>query len=243
LLSDLAPEVSGLVVKQTINMKKLKRFVVVLLILIAAFAVYVEIVNRNSKNMTYRQKVLKAVYPALMWWNKMTGKGRTELDNKKPPTIPFYSLKSVLNNGDTLDFATLKGKKILLVNTASDCGYTNQYNDLQKLADRYKDKLIVLGFPANDFKEQEKGTDEEIAAFCKVNYGITFPLMKKSTVVKSKEQNPVYQWLTDSAKNGWNSKAPSWNFSKYIVNEEGVLTNYFGTSVSPLNKEVIKAIE
>jgi len=225
-------------------MKKLKRFLVVLFILIALFAVYVEIANRNSKNMTYRQKVLKAVYPAWMWWNKITGKKTTELANREiQPPVSFYSLKATKNNGDTLDFATLKGKKIMLVNTASDCGYTDQYSDLQKLADRYKDKLVVIGFPANDFKEQEKGTDEEIATFCKANYGISFPLMKKSIVIRSSQQNKIYQWLTDSTKNGWNSKAPAWNFSKYIVNEEGVLTNYFGSSVSPLHKDVIKAIE
>ena len=223
-------------------MKKLKRFIIVLLVLIAAFAVYVEIVNRNSINMTYRQKLLKAVYPALMWVTKIAGTNTKELTGNKQPPVSFYSLKGQLNNGDTLDFTGLKGKKIMLVNTASDCGYTNQYTDLQKLADEYKDKLIVLGFPANDFKEQEKGTDEEIATFCKKNYGVTFPLMQKSSVIKTSEQNLVYQWLTDSTKNGWNTKPPTWNFTKYIVNEEGVLTNYFGPSISPLDKDVIKAI-
>lgn len=210
--------------------------------LIAVFAIYVEIVNRNSKNMTYRQKILKAVYPALMWWTKITGKNTKELSGDKQPPVSFYSLKAQLNNGDTLDFNDLKGKKVMLVNTASDCGYTNQYSDLQKLADEYKDKLIVLGFPANDFKEQEKGTDAEIASFCQKNYGVTFPLMKKSSVIKSNEQNPVYQWLTDSSKNGWNTKPPGWNFAKYIVNEKGVLTKYFGSSISPLDSDVLKAI-
>ena len=174
-----------------------------------------------------------------MWWARLKGKNATELANQqKQPPVSFYTLKGVLNNGDTLDFASLKGKKVMLVNTASDCGYTNQYNDLQKLSEQYKDKLIVIGFPANDFKEQEKGTDSEIAQFCKANYGVTFPLMKKSVVIKSTEQNAIYQWLTDSAKNGWNSKSPSWNFAKYIVNEEGVLTNYFGSSVSPVSNDV-----
>ncbi len=224
-------------------MKKLKRFVIVLLILIVAFAVYVEIANRNSKNMTYRQKVLKAVYPALMWFTKLTGKNTKELSGDKQPPISFYSLKATMNNGDTLDMATLKGKKVLLVNTASDCGYTNQYDDLQKLADEYKNKLLVLGFPANDFKEQEKGTDADIATFCKANFGITFPLMKKSSVIKSAEQNEIFQWLTDSTKNGWNSMPPSWNFSKYLVSEEGLLLNYFGPSVSPTANEVINAIK
>lgn len=225
-------------------MKKLKRFVVVLLIFIAAFAVYVEIANRNSKNMTYRQKVLKAIYPAFMWWTKLRGKNVTELANKqKQPAVSFYTLKGTLNNGDTLDFAGLEGKKVLLVNTASDCGYTNQYDDLQKLSVQYKDKLVVIGFPANDFKEQEKGSDEEIVKFCKANFGVTFPLMQKSSVIKSADQNLVYQWLTDSAKNGWNKKSPGWNFAKYIVDEKGTLTNYFGPSVSPLSKEVLKAID
>jgi glutathione peroxidase len=225
-------------------MRKLKRFLVVLLIMIAAFAVYVEIANRNSKNMTYRQKVLKAVYPIWMWWGKLTGKNTRELENtKRQPAVSFYSLKSEMNDGNVFDFSTLKGKKVMVVNTASDCGYTNQYADLQKLSDRYKDKLVVLGFPANDFKEQEKGTDEEIAKFCKANFGISFPLMKKTVVIRSPQQHPVYQWLTDSAKNGWSNQSPAWNFSKYIVNEEGMLTHYFGSSVSPLSKDVLKALE
>jgi glutathione peroxidase len=224
-------------------MKKLKSFIIVLLIIIAAFAVYVEIVNRNSKNMTYRQKVLKAVYPVLMWFTKLTGTKTKELTGDKLPPVSFYTLKGTINNGDTLDFATLKGKKVMLVNTASDCGYTNQYSDLQQLADEYKDKLVVIGFPANDFKEQEKGTDEEIVQFCKLNYGVTFPLMKKSSVIKSTQQNPVYQWLTDSTKNGWNNKGPAWNFTKYIINEKGVLTNYFGSSISPMSNDVLKAIK
>lgn len=224
-------------------MRKLKRLLFVLFIAIAGFVIYVQVVNRNSKNMTYRQKVLKAIYPVVMWWTKLRGKNATELKNDKPTPVSFYSLKAEMNNGDTLDFASLKGKKVLLVNTASDCGYTNQYDDLQQLSEKYKDKLVVIGFPANDFKEQEKGTDEEIAAFCKLNFGVSFPLMRKSVVKKSPEQNPVFKWLTDSARNGWNNKPPSWNFAKYIVNEEGRLTHYFGSSISPLNKDVIKAIE
>jgi glutathione peroxidase len=224
-------------------MKKLKRFFFVILILIGIFAIYVEIINRNSKNMTYRQKVLKAVYPALMWFTKLTGKNAQELSGIKEPPVPFYTQQAVLINGDTIDFSSFKGKKVLLVNTASDCGYTNQYDDLQKLSEMYKDKLIILGFPANDFKEQEKGTDKEIAEFCKVNFGVTFPLIQKSSVIKSPQQNPVFQWLTEVAQNGWNDKAPTWNFSKYLVNEKGILTNYFDPSVSPLSDAVTKAIE
>ena len=222
---------------------KLKKFLIVLSLLIISFFTYVEIVNRNSKNMTYRQKILKAVYPAFIWWTNLTGTNTKALSGSKAPAVSFYDLKGILINGDTLDFAKLKGKKIMLVNTASDCGYTNQYDDLQKLADRYKDKLMVIGFPANDFKQQEKGSDNEIAQFCKLNFGVTFPLMQKSIVVKSTGQNPVFQWLTDAAKNGWNDKAPTWNFSKFLVDEKGILIRYFDPSVSPLSSAVIKAIE
>ncbi|MFN8289105.1 MAG: glutathione peroxidase [Chitinophagaceae bacterium] len=194
--------------------------------------------------MTYRQKVLKAVYPALMWWTKLRGKNTTALSNQeKQPPVSFYTLKMTANNGSEIDFAAFKGKKIMLVNTASNCGYTDQYNELQRLYEANQDKLVIIGFPANDFKEQEKGTDEEIAQFCKLNYGVTFPLMKKSQVIKGTAQNPVFQWLTDSAKNGWNNKQPSWNFSKYLVNENGILTNYFGPSVSPLSSDITNAIK
>ncbi|MBK5271621.1 MAG: glutathione peroxidase [Bacteroidia bacterium] len=193
--------------------------------------------------MTFRQKVLKAVYPAFMWWTKLRGNNIAELaDKQKQPPVSFYSLKGVLNNNTDMELSSLKGKKILLVNTASDCGYTNQYDDLQKLYEENKDKLVVIGFPANDFKQQEKGSDEQIAQFCKLNYGVTFPLMKKSTVIRTAEQNEIFQWLTDSTKNGWNNKIPTWNFAKYLVNEEGVLTDYFGPSISPMSKDVINAI-
>lgn len=221
-------------------MRKLKRLIIVLLLLITVFVVYVEIVNRNSKNMTYRQKVLKAVYPAFMWITKLTGTNTKKMKNElaKSPVVSFYDLSATQIDGKELKFADFKGKKLLLVNTASDCGYTNQYADLQKLYDQFKDKLLVIGFPANDFKEQEKGTDEEIAQFCQKNYGVTFPVIKKSVVIKSAQQNPVYQWLTDSSKNGWCNQQPSWNFSKYLVDENGVLTNYFDPSVSPLSNEI-----
>ena len=195
--------------------------------------------------MTPRQTVLKAIYPLWMSLNKVFGKKLKVLVNKKhiQPLQSFYSLSAQMNNGTLLSFSSLKGKKLLLVNTASDCGYTNQYTDLQKLYEDYQDRLTVIAFPANDFKEQEKGSDEEIGQFCKANFGVTFPLMKKSTVVKSKEQNKVYSWLTHAAQNGWNNKPPSWNFSKYLVNEEGTLVNYFGPTVSPLSDEVLSAIK
>jgi glutathione peroxidase len=194
--------------------------------------------------MTIRQTLLKLIYPVWMSFNKLF-QGRVRfLRNERniQPPESFYALSTQLNNGKEFKFDSLKGKKVLLVNTASDCGYTNQYDDLQKLFERHKDNLIVIGFPANDFKEQEKGNDEEIAQFCRINFGVTFPLAKKDTVKKGSNQQKVFQWLTDKTKNGWNNKPPSWNFSKYLVNEQGVLTHYFDAAISPLGEEVSNAI-
>jgi glutathione peroxidase len=222
-------------------MRKLKRLTFVLMIVVVTGIIYFFYVNRNSVGMTTRQKFLKAVYPIFMW---MKGKKAEVFENThRAPQVAFHSLKATMNNGTVYDFSQLKGKKVLLVNTASDCGYTNQFDDLQQLYEKFENKLVILGFPANDFKEQEKGTDDEIAQFCKVNFGVTFPLMKKSTVKRGYEQNEIFQWLTDSTKNGWNSKMPTWNFSKYLVNEEGVLTHYFDPSVSPMSEQVVKEIE
>jgi glutathione peroxidase len=224
--------------------RKLKRFSVVTVVLITAFFAYVEIVNLHSKNMTYRQKFLKAIYPAIMWFTKAAGKNSAVLKNTdrvKPPQT-FYDLTIRMSDGSTLACSTLKGKKVILVNTASDCGYTRQFGELQSLYEENKDKLIIIGFPANDFKEQEKGTDASIGEFCKVNYGVTFPLAAKSTVVKATGQNELFQWLTDKNKNGWNEQAPSWNFCKYLINEEGTLTRYFAPSVSPGSSEVKTAL-
>jgi glutathione peroxidase len=163
-------------------------------------------------------------------------------DNKQPQK-DFYALKAVLNNGDTLSFETFRGKKVLLVNTASDCGYTGQYKELEALYQQYKDNLIVVGFPANDFKEQEKKSDADIASFCKVNYGVTFLLMRKGSVVKGSEQQSVYQWLTNAGANGWCNQAPVWNFCKYVVSEEGVLQAYFPQTVSPLDEVVVSQVQ
>ena len=158
------------------------------------------------------------------------------------PAISFYSLSAVKNNGESFSFETLKGKKVLLVNTASACGYTPQYDELEKLYESNKDNLVIIAFPANNFGGQEQGSDEQIAQFCKVNFGVTFPLMGKSSVIKNNAQNPVFVWLTDKTKNGWNEQQPTWNFCKYLVDENGVLQAFFNQGISPLSEEVVEAV-
>jgi glutathione peroxidase len=222
----------------------LKKVFIVILLLLIAFWSYVEISNRNSINMTTRQKLLKAVYPMWMWFADIKGLNNKNLSVEKIiPAVSFYSLKDTAIDGTPFNFENLKGKKVMLVNTASDCGYTGQYDDLQKLSELYKNKLVVIGFPANDFKDQEKGTDEEIATFCKRNFGVSFPLMQKSSVIIGANQNSIFEWLTDSTKNGWNKQQPSWNFCKFIVDEDGRLTNFFGSTIEPLGNEIKTALK
>ncbi len=153
----------------------------------------------------------------------------TVMDNNKPS---FYDFNMTALDGEEIDFSQYKGKKVLLVNTASKCGYTPQYEDLQWLHENYGDKVAVLGFPANNFGGQEPGSNEEIAGFCKKNYGVTFQMFEKIEVV-GKNQHPLYQWLTNPEKNGWNDQAPSWNFCKYLIDENGVLVKFFGSGVNP----------
>lgn len=193
---------------------------------------------------SFRQKFLKILYPLIMRLSKSSSRGKV-LENKQrvPAPSSFYELTGTLNTGKSLPFETLKGKKILLVNTASNCGYTNQYQELQQLAEQFPTELVVLGFPANDFAEQEKDDDKTIEQFCQVNFGVSFPLMKKSVVVKQPTQNPVYQWLSQVQQNGWNEQAPDWNFSKYLISEDGRLANYFGPAVSPLSDVVTSSIK
>ena len=194
--------------------------------------------------MNLKQGILKTLYPLIMRLSKGTSKGRVLINSRgAKPAVPFYNLKATQNSGQLLDFSAFKNKKVLLVNTASNCGYTGQYEELQQLHEQNPDNLIILGFPANDFKEQEKSDDAEIAQFCQVNYGVTFPLARKISVVKGGEQNPIYKWLTHAEQNGWNAHQPDWNFSKYLVNEEGVLTHYFGSAVSPLSPELVNALK
>jgi glutathione peroxidase len=153
----------------------------------------------------------------------------------------IYSFEMTSLGGETIDFNKYKGKKLLIVNTASECGFTPQYEDLQKLNELHGDKLVILGFPANNFGEQEPDSDLQIAAFCKENYAVTFQMFSKISV-QGTDMAPLYQWLTDKTKNGWNEKAPNWNFCKYLVNENGELVRFYASAINPMSEEILKDI-
>jgi glutathione peroxidase len=211
----------------------MRNVIYLLIIVVATFGC--SSVQKNNSTMTGKQKVLKAMYPIISGLGRFVGPNGTKLTNEKgiKPVTSIYDVKFEGIDGKEQTLAKYKGKKILLVNTASDCGYTGQYESLQKLYDAENGNLVIVGFPANDFQNQESGNNDAIASFCKKNYGVTFPLATKGVVIKSKSQQPIYQWLTNKDQNGWNDKQPSWNFSKYLINEEGVLINYFGPSIEP----------
>lgn len=149
----------------------------------------------------------------------------------------FYDLQCKTIDGDDFSFAKLKGKKVLLVNVASYCGYTGQYADLQKLQDQYKDKLIIIGFPCNQFGMQEPGSKESIKTFCSTKYHVTFLMMDKLHV-KGKDQHAVYQWLTNKNLNGIEDTEVKWNFNKYLVDENGKYIKHFASKVEPLSEEI-----
>ena len=167
----------------------------------------------------------------------LTSKKSNDPQEKSKAIASFYDLKATSIDGKEINFEQFKGKKVLIVNTASACGYTYQYEGLQKLHDLYGEDVAVLGFPANDFMFQERGSDSDIADFCEKNYGVTFQMFSKITT-KGRNQSPVYTWLTNKDLNGWNEKKPTWNFSKNLVNEDGDLVAFFDKSIKPLSKEI-----
>lgn len=214
-----------------------------LLVLVAIAVLYFFWMNQNSKDMTIRQQLLKAFYPALMWMTRVSGvNARFITHAPQVAPVPFSSLSASLLNGQEFDWSTLQGKKVLVVNTASDCGYTAQYAELQELYARYQDRLVIVAFPSNEFKEQEKGDAAAIQNLCQVNYGVKFPVLQKTNVLPGASQHPVYQWLTKANQNGWNDQVPSWNFAKYLVDEKGQLLLYADPSVSPMDKRLQQMI-
>ena len=154
-------------------------------------------------------------------------------------TIFDYHIEGI--DGKDIDFKKFRGKKLLLVNTASECGFTPQYAPLQKLHEQYGDRLSVIGFPSNNFGAQEPGSEEEIMSFCERNYGVTFPLSKKIDVT-GPGKHEVFQWLTKKDLNGWNDSDPNWNFCKYLVDENGRLIHFFSHKMDPLDEKIISKI-
>ncbi len=185
----------------------------------------------SSKTTTMKILSILLVLSPLNYFNFSNPSEVNEMAQK------LYAVKIQSIEGEALDLSTYKGKKILFVNVASECGYTPQYKELQMLQEKYSDKLVVIGVPCNQFGGQEPGTPKEIATFCEKNYGVTFTLTEKVDV-KGKEQHPLYQWLTQKSENGMEDSSVKWNFQKYLIDENGNFVTYFKSGVKPMSDEI-----
>lgn len=152
-------------------------------------------------------------------------------------TKNIYGFKTNSLDGKTIDFSSFKGKKILIVNTASECGYTPQYKELEELYEKYQTKLVIVGFPANNFGGQEPGSNTEIQTFCQKNYGVTFPMAAKVSV-KGADIAPIYEWLTHKDKNGVLDAEIKWNFNKFLIDENGRMIAYFPSGTTPMSIDI-----
>ena len=176
-----------------------------------------------------------ALIIALSAWNMTKS---VESFTPQKPMESFYSLESQTINGENFSIEQLKGKRVLIVNTASKCGFTGQYEGLEKLnQNTNSDEFVILGFPCNNFGGQEPGSSEDIASFCSKNYGVTFQMMNKVDV-KGNNQHPVYQWLCQAEKNGVSDNKVMWNFHKFLINENGELTSSLRSGVGPMDNEI-----
>lgn len=184
--------------------------------------------------------LLSLLVIGLIW---MSAKNRSTTSQPVPaePTSFYdFSIKGI--EGDSMHMRDFEGKYVLCVNVASRCGFTPQYEPLQELYEKYQDKLVIIGFPCNQFLGQEPGTEEEIATFCEKNYGVTFPLTEKIKV-KGKDQHPIYTWLTSKAHNGVADAKVSWNFNKFLISPEGRWLEYFPSKVDPLSEEIVGTLK
>lgn len=171
--------------------------------------------------------------------NTITDNSMATESTANTQTSNFYNFEMATLDGKEVDFSKYKGKKVLLVNTASECGYTPQYADLQELHEKHGDKVTVLGFPANNFGGQEPGSSEDIAAFCQKNYGVGFQMFDKISVA-GEDKHPLYTWL---AQNAPNHEEPNWNFCKYLVDENGKVVAFYPSKVKPTDQEILTAIQ
>ena len=171
--------------------------------------------------------------------NKIMDNNTAQAPENQPKSVYDFEFKTLM--GEQIALSDFKGRKMLLVNVASECGFTPQYKELQELYDKYGDKVVVLGFPANDFGGQEPGSHEEIAAFCERNYGVKFPVFEKISVT-GPGAHPLYQYLSSKDLNGVTDEKPSWNFCKYLIDEKGRVVKFFPSKVKPLSDEIISAV-
>lgn len=175
--------------------------------------------------------------------NKLTTSNEATISDPDPTIKTIFEFKVTDIKNVEFDFASLKGKKIMIVNTASECGLTTQYEQLQAVYEKYKDQnFVIVGFPANNFMGQEPGNNEEIATFCKANYGVTFPMMSKISV-KGKDMHPIYQFLTQKSQNGLEDSDVQWNFQKYLIGTDGKLVRVVSPKVLPNDESIISWIE
>lgn len=192
------------------------------------------------------KKLVMAAFLTVMFScqkNAQEQKSATTQNQTTMSTENLHQFKVEDIDGNTFNLADLKGKKVMVVNTASKCGLTPQYKDLQALYEQYKDKnFVIIGFPANNFMSQEPGSNEEIAEFCSKNYGVSFPMMSKISV-KGKDMHSLYQFLTQKSKNGLQDSEVEWNFQKYLINENGQLEQVISPRTSPSSPEVVRWIE
>lgn len=166
----------------------------------------------------------------------------TNTMSQTTPSESIYNIKINSLDGKPIDLSIYKGKYILFVNVASKCGFTGQYEDLQKLYDTHKENLMIIGVPCNQFGGQEPGTASDIQQFCSLNYGVSF-LMTEKVDVKGKNQHPLYQWLTSEAKNGKTNSSVKWNFQKYLIDRNGNLVDYYFSITNPLSDKIIKHLK
>jgi len=206
----------------------------------------IKLINLASLKIISMKKRILLVFLIAIACKSPTNKNKIEQSTNTKTTMKkenLYQFKMKDLYGHDFDFAQLKGKKVMIVNTASECGFTPQYKDLEKIYNLYKDdNFVIVGFPANNFGQQEPGTDKEIASFCKQNYGVSFPMMTK-TSVKGEDMNPVYKFLTQKSKNGFKDSEVEWNFQKYLINEKGEVVNMYLSKTLPTDKAIINWIE
>jgi glutathione peroxidase len=185
---------------------------------------------------------MKLPYSILVFFSSCFGfKAEVKNVQQSDTITSFYDLSITDIDGQPIDLKSMKGKSIMIVNTASKCGFTPQFEELEAFYKKYKDQAYVIGVPCNDFGGQDPGSETEIKSFCQRNYGVTFLMTEKMTIKEN--PSPLYKWLTTKSDNGWNEQKPGWNFCKYIISPEGKLVAFYGSAVKPLSEEIKQSMK